>query len=285
VIPAPYITEWSARAAWPSESQVEQDLILSRLIVEIAGDELLARELAFRGGTCLHKLHLARPARYSEDLDYTRTSEEPRIGDCLAALRRIAARVGLQEARRRFPSHDSDMARIWFRASSEAGQGSPISIKIEINVRETVPFAPHALVPYQVESRWWSGSAEVRTFRAEEILATKLRALYTRRKGRDLFDLWLALTELTLDDQTIVDGLAHYMRSHIYSYRQLHANLSGKLADPEFLDDIHNLTRDLQGYEHRAAAELLMRRLGALLRNAPAETPTRHFPPQTNARA
>jgi predicted nucleotidyltransferase component of viral defense system len=279
VIPQPYITEWSAHAPWPSDSQIEQDLILSRLIVEIANDELLTQALAFRGGTCLHKLHLPRPARYSEDLDYTRTSDEPRIGDCLAALRRIAGDIGLQEARRRFPSHDSDMARIWLRARSEAGQGSPISIKIEINVRETVPYRPYVMAPYQVESSWWSGSAEVRTFSTEEILATKLRALYTRRKGRDLFDLWLALTQLTLDDQLIVDGLAHYMGSHIYSYRQLHANLSEKLANPEFLDDIHNLARDLHGYEHRAAAELLMRRLGARLRNAPAGTPTLHFPP------
>jgi hypothetical protein len=74
VIPRPYITEWSTRAPWPSESQIEQDLILSRLIVEIANDELLAGELAFRGGTCLHKLHLPRAARWSEDLDYTRTA-------------------------------------------------------------------------------------------------------------------------------------------------------------------------------------------------------------------
>jgi hypothetical protein len=41
-------------------------------IVEIASDELLARKLAFRGGTCLHKLHLPEPVRYSEDLEYTR---------------------------------------------------------------------------------------------------------------------------------------------------------------------------------------------------------------------
>jgi predicted nucleotidyltransferase component of viral defense system len=277
MIPQPYITEWSAHAPWPTESQIEQDLILSRLIIEIASDELLANELAFRGGTCLHKLHLPGPARYSEDLDYTRTSNEPRIGDCLTALRRIAANIGLEERKRRFPSHDSDMACIWFHTRSQADDGQ-IAIKIEINVRETTPHQAQTLMPYQVESRWWSGSANVRTFRIEEVLANKLRALYARRKGRDLYDLWLTLTKLTLDDQLIVDGLAHYMDSNPYSYRQLHANLTDKLANPEFLDDIHNLTRNLQGYEHRAAAELLMRRLGTRLRNAPTEIPTLHFP-------
>jgi predicted nucleotidyltransferase component of viral defense system len=45
---------------------------LSRLTVEIAKDSLLGDELVIRGGTCLHKLHLAQPLRYSEDLDYVR---------------------------------------------------------------------------------------------------------------------------------------------------------------------------------------------------------------------
>ena len=63
-----YLTEWGAGAPWPTAAQIEQDLILSRLIVEIAGHPLLSRELRLRGGTCLHKLHLPTPYRYSEDL-------------------------------------------------------------------------------------------------------------------------------------------------------------------------------------------------------------------------
>jgi predicted nucleotidyltransferase component of viral defense system len=278
MIPQPYITRWSEQAGWPAESQIEQDLILSRLIVEIANDELLADELAFRGGTCLHKLHLPRAARYSEDLDYTRTSDAPKIGECLTALRRIAAGIGLHERRRKFPSHDSDMACIWFHATSEGDENTQISIKIEINVRESTPYRAHTLVTHEVESDWWSGRARVRTFQVEEILATKLRALYARRKGRDLYDLWLALTELTVDHQLVIDGLAHYMGSRIYSYRQLHANLADKLTNHEFVEDVHSLARDLGGYEHQAAAELLMQRLGMRLRNTPAEAPALHFP-------
>ena len=68
MLPQAYITEWSGRAPWPDPVQVEQDLILSRLLIEIANDELLGKALAFRGGTCLHKLHLPSPIRYSEDL-------------------------------------------------------------------------------------------------------------------------------------------------------------------------------------------------------------------------
>jgi len=252
--------------------------ILSRLLIEIANDDLLANELAFRGGTCLHKLHLPRPRRYSEDLDYTRTSQEPRIGDCLTALRRIAADIGLDETRRRFPSRDSDMARVWFEANPQSNDGGRISIKIEINVRESDPYRPHVLLPYNIESPWWSGSAQIRTFRVEELIATKLRALYARRKGRDLLDLWLALRELDLDDELVAGCLIHYMGQNTYSYRQLHANLTQKLSTPIFLTDIHNLLRDPKDYDPRSAAELLMHRIGMKLRNAPSEEPAQHFP-------
>ncbi|HWX44740.1 MAG TPA: nucleotidyl transferase AbiEii/AbiGii toxin family protein [Solirubrobacteraceae bacterium] len=201
-----YLTEWGTRAPWPTATQVEQDLILSRLIVEIAEHPLLSRELAFRGGTCLHKLHLPTARRYSEDLDYVRTGSEPRLGEIFAALRDIAIeRVGLRERRRRFPSEDSDVGCIWFDAdvTSEAGR---IRIKIEINIAETEPFHYYIKRSYAVQSRWWSGAAQVPRFELGELLATKLRALYQRRKGRDLFDLWVALDIVGIDDQVVVDA-------------------------------------------------------------------------------
>ncbi len=77
MIPKAHITHWAAGAPWPSELQVEQDLILSRLIIEISNHDLLGAELAFRGGTCLHKLHLPTALRYSEDLDCAGARRSP----------------------------------------------------------------------------------------------------------------------------------------------------------------------------------------------------------------
>jgi predicted nucleotidyltransferase component of viral defense system len=54
VIPERHITSWQPNAPWLTVEQVEQDLLLSRLIVEIANDPYLGDELVFRGGTCLH---------------------------------------------------------------------------------------------------------------------------------------------------------------------------------------------------------------------------------------
>jgi hypothetical protein len=50
------IIAWGIAHPWPTPEQIEQDLLLSRAICEIANDDYLGRELAFRGGTALNKL-------------------------------------------------------------------------------------------------------------------------------------------------------------------------------------------------------------------------------------
>lgn len=57
MIPFDFITEWRATAPWISDVQVEQDLIITRAVVEIFNVEEVASALAFRGGTALYKLH------------------------------------------------------------------------------------------------------------------------------------------------------------------------------------------------------------------------------------
>lgn len=49
------ITQWNRIVPWNDNAQVEQDLIISRALVAIFSDEFLASQLAFRGGTALHK--------------------------------------------------------------------------------------------------------------------------------------------------------------------------------------------------------------------------------------
>ena len=55
MIPRDYITEWRAEAPWVQDSQVEQDLVISRALVEIFSHTVLGEALAFRGGTALYK--------------------------------------------------------------------------------------------------------------------------------------------------------------------------------------------------------------------------------------
>jgi hypothetical protein len=126
-------------------------------------------------------------------------------------------------------------------------------VKIEINTYETSPARPHRRVPYRVESAWWSGGADVLTFQPEELVATKLRALFQRRKGRDLFDLWVALTVLGLDPAEIVVCFDPY-RPDGYSAERAREGLDEHLADAGFRADLLPLLRDTpEAYDLDAA--------------------------------
>jgi hypothetical protein len=53
VIPRDYITEWRARAPWTQDFQVEQDLVISRALVEIfSHPESLGFGVSRRIGAC-----------------------------------------------------------------------------------------------------------------------------------------------------------------------------------------------------------------------------------------
>ena len=69
MIPQAHITAWRATAPWGDDAQVEQDLVLTRAVVEIFAEPELAGRLALRGGTALNKLFIQPANRYSEDID------------------------------------------------------------------------------------------------------------------------------------------------------------------------------------------------------------------------
>lgn len=59
------ILTWNEQVPWEDHAKVEQDLLICRCLVAIYSDEFLASQLAFRGGTALHKLYLSPQPRYS----------------------------------------------------------------------------------------------------------------------------------------------------------------------------------------------------------------------------
>lgn len=191
MIPQAAITAWRAQAPWALPEQIEQDLVLSRALVAIFSSPSLATELAFRGGTALHKLHLRPPGRYSEDLDFVQVRAGP-IGPVLTALR-AALDPWLGKAKYKA---GEGRATLLYRFVAEGAEAVPMRLKVEINTREHFAVLPMRHEPFAVDSRWFRGQARILTFSPEELLGTKLRALYQRRKGRDVFDLDLALDRI-----------------------------------------------------------------------------------------
>ncbi|MBP2537501.1 nucleotidyl transferase AbiEii/AbiGii toxin family protein [Agrobacterium tumefaciens] len=244
MIPAQNIVAWGSVVRWADERQVEQDLIISRAIIDIFNDDLLSTELRFRGGTALNKLHFPEPLRYSEDIDLVRTTAGP-IGPILDRLREV-----LEPWLGRAQFDQSPVApKFRFRVDAEDGSGVPIRLKVEINTREIEAYTPPQALPFRIDNPWFAGEAAIPTFSREEMLATKLRALLQRDKGRDLYDLSHALTVFTgLDANLVTELFGRYLQfaGQSISRAQAEERMFAKLANPRLLTDMRPLLPSAQ---------------------------------------
>ncbi len=260
MIPRADILEWRARHPWSSDDQVEQDLVISRAIVEIFRDSFLCEHLAFRGGTAMHKLFISEPLRYSEDIDLVQVSTG-QIGPIFDAVRmRLDPLLG--EPKREL---GKGIVNLIYRFSAEGPAHVPLRLKIEINSREHFTVLGHEDRRFDVDSRWFRGGCEVRTYRLEELLGTKLRALHQRKKGRDLFDLWLYLTTTTVDESDIVRCFQEYLsRQQLrVSAKAFRESMAVKLSRPDFRNDTRDLLRTGVSYDLDEAWRLVDERLVA----------------------
>jgi len=168
-----------------------------------------------------------------------RTSAGP-IGPILDRLRAI-----LEPWLGRAQFEQSPVApKLRFRVEAEDGSGVPIRLKVEINTREIEAFDPPADMLMSVENPWYSGAANIATFSREEMLATKLRALLQRDKGRDLYDLAHAVEvfgELNADRVAELFGRYLELSGQAISRAQAQERMFGKLANPRFLLDMRPL--------------------------------------------
>lgn len=263
MIPRAQITAWRARAPWSTDAQVEQDLALCRALVDLFSDDLLARELAFRGGTALHKLHLEPAGRYSEDIDLVQVNTGP-IGPVMKAVRaRLEPWLGT-------PQWKQGRGRMTFtyRFESETKPVTSLKLKVETNTREHLCVLGFQQTSFAVENPWFSGTAKLLTYAPEELLGTKLRALYQRKKGRDLFDLSEALTRIDgLVPAKVVECFARYMdhEGRRVTRAEFQENLAEKVTDEAFLSDVPPLLTLGVSFDPIAAAERVRRAFLSLL--------------------
>ncbi len=157
-----HLTAWQAFAPWPKQSQIEQDLRLSRGVAAIFADPVLNEHLAMRGGTVLHKAHLAPAARYSEDIDLVLVKPmKPEVLD--KHLRHVLAPVLGQPA-------DSLIADAWLAIRNvlrpsqilrtvyrfvPLGLRREEIIKVEINLNESAGLYP--LVDVEIDTLFVHG--------------------------------------------------------------------------------------------------------------------------------
>ncbi len=94
-------------------------------------------------------------------------------------------------------------------------------------------------------------------------MSTRLRAMYQRKKGRDLFDIWYACKNLEIDPEKVVEGFNKYLKNEgsTISREDYLTNMKQKIKDDEFLGDTTALLRTDINYDHSAAWELVKEKI------------------------
>jgi hypothetical protein len=138
-------------------------------------------------------------------------------------------------------------------------------LKVEINSREHFTVLGYERYPFRLASRWHTGTVVIPTYRIDELLGTKLRALYQRKKGRDLFDLWHAAPFLGAG--AVVDCFLRYLahEGHPVSRAEFEMNLFEKLSDRRFVDDMAPLLTVGDSWDYKAAALYVLQTLAPLM--------------------
>jgi len=95
----------------------------------------------------------------------------------------------------------------------------------------------------------------------EELMGTKLRALYQRKKGRDLYDQYQALKKVNdIDIQKVIRCYRSYMHhsdGNLPTQELYKKNMEEKMNDPEFIGDTIALIRPEENWEAKEAYELI----------------------------
>jgi predicted nucleotidyltransferase component of viral defense system len=259
MISKPYIAKWQEHAPWKQFSQVEQDLVISRALVEIFSDDFLRENLAFRGGTALHKLYLNPAPRYSEDIDLVQI----KAGPIKPIMQRINEVITFFEEPRKTQVKGHG-AKALYRFTSEYEE-IRLRLKLEINCKEHFNVLDWVNFPFEIDNEWFSGKALIKTYSINELLGTKLRALYQRSKGRDLFDLDYSRLNMELNINEIIHCFKEYVTfatgNRPPSKKEFLINIEEKENDPNFTGDMEALLRQEIEYNQEAAFEWLKNEL------------------------
>ena len=140
----------------------------------------------------------------------------------------------------------------------------PLRLKVEINCREHFTVLGYQERAFSIDTRWFNGTAKIQTYKLEELLGTKLRALYQRKKGRDLYDLYKAFILSNPNPDDVLTCFASYMvfnNMKSPTRKQFVNSLKEKLLDKLFIGDTAALLKPGEDYNPEEAFDLIVSNL------------------------
>jgi len=176
----------------------ERGYVLGWFLLGLSQTVDLRRALVFKGGTALRKAYFS-DYRFSEDLDFTVV--EPVDEETLrAGIERVCRKVeqasglrmhlALWKRTRDVPGEEAYQARVAYIGPLGRMASDPPRITLDLTRYERLVLSPVDRTIHHPYSDAPQEPALVPTYRLEEMLAEKLRAMLRRCYPRDLYDVW-----------------------------------------------------------------------------------------------
>src|SRR3989338_8213636 len=189
-----------AEAKHLSLFNAERDYLLEMLLFALYGK--IKDELVFKGGTAMYKVYGLN--RFSEDLDFTFMKNRKEISRTVQGIVRQLSLLGIyikikeiQDYRQQVNVHLECKGPLY-----NGGKESLVFIPLNISLREKVQ---HAAFEMLFSSYREIPSFEVYVMNKQEIAAEKVRAILSRDKARDVYDLWFLLKKGVILDEELVE--------------------------------------------------------------------------------
>ena len=229
------IDDWRKNVPGNLDEQVEQDLLLSKVIIDLYSDPFIQNHLALSGGAALQKLYFDKPYRYSEDLNFVQINPGS-LGIVLDHIQDKLVWLGKPSLKIK-----EGGIILYYKIYSETALNNKRRIKLQINAFQHSQMLGITSKNYVIENPWVTGTAAVTTYYVEELLGIQTRALYQRKKGRYLFDVYYAMRQLNLNPEQIADVFCFYLEKAgvLVSRQNFEENLFNKITNQTFLNDIY----------------------------------------------
>lgn len=194
----PKVQRYASRSGLRDIMIAEKEIVLT-YVLQLFGEAGLLDKLAFKGGTCLRKMHLGNQGRFSTDLDFTAIVEhEPDdlILEMIIAFEDEFHGINFEVDDEYYKTQDGLSWGVNPTYRHEWNSDGNSEIKLQVSLRET-PTLPPVPLDQCVQSYFSDlpfKPAAITSLALEEIIAEKIRACYQRDKARDIYDLGVFAT-------------------------------------------------------------------------------------------
>jgi len=216
-----------ARKFKTNESTVYREFLQILFLNKLYKNEK-SSQVFFKGGTAIHFLFGA--PRFSEDLDFTVTYSKNEF----LSLINLIFKEFVKEGEFSFKERKTITGKRFLLTANHDVLPYATFINLDFSFREKViqPNKSTIDTPYPVIF-----TSFIYHLSSEEICAEKIRALLTRKKGRDLFDLWFLTSQGVAINNVIVKEKLKYYQKTNYTNTEL-LNSIKKISEKEFETDM-----------------------------------------------